>query len=133
MGTYTSSLVNTYLFMTKCRDQFLSHGDLEELGIVRDMFLGPAKYLTSKAPVPDSNNQGKLTGGTAFERCGQRAVKESGRCYSLTMSHQRQRALVGPTSLGKFYDTSEDTNDGYSLNLEIRKKVTEVRMTYRFL
>lgn len=66
-------------------------------------------------------------GGTAFERCGQRAVKDSGRCYSLTMTHQRQRALVGPTSLGKVYDNSEDANDETSLNLEIRERVTEVR------
>jgi hypothetical protein len=101
-----------------------------ELGIVRDLFLGPAKDLTSKAPIPDPSNPGKLIGGTAFERCGQRAVKDSGRCYSLTMTHQRQRALVGPTSSGKFYDNSEDSDYEYSLNLEIRQKVTEVRKSY---
>ena len=100
-----------------------------ELEIVRDSFLGPPKELTSNAPVPDPDNPGKLKGGTAFERCGQRAVKESGRCYSLTMTHQRQRALVGPTSSGKFYGNSEETDEDYSLNLEIRGKITEVRRT----
>jgi hypothetical protein len=84
--------------------------------------------MTSNAPIPDPDNLGKLLGGTAFERCGQRPVKESGRCYSLTMTHQRQRALVGPTSSGKFYGDLKDS-DEYSLNLEIRGKVTEVRKT----
>lgn len=88
--------------------------------------------MTSKAPVPHPINPGKLIGGTAFERCGQRAVKESGRCYSLTMTHQHQRALVGPTSSGKFYDNLED-GDEYSLNLEIRGKVTEVRKNHHDL
>ena len=119
--------------MTNCRDEFLSYEDLVELGIVRDLFLGPAEDLTSKAPVPDPVNPGKLIGGTAFKWCGQQAVKESGRCYSFTMTHQHQRALVGPTSLGKFYNNSEDPDDENSLNslnLEIREKVTEVRKTY---
>ena len=94
--------------------------------MVRDSFLGPARDMTSRLPVQDPNNPGKLIGGTAFERCGQRAVKESGRCYSLTMTHQRQRALVGPTSSGKVYDNIEDVEE-YSLNLELRRKVTQVR------
>ena len=82
--------------------------------------------MSSNTPVPDPDKPGKLKGGTSFERCGQQAVKESGRCYSLTMTHQRQRALVGPTSSGKFYDNLKESDD-YSLNLEIRGKVTEVR------
>jgi hypothetical protein len=123
------SSVNARILIMDYRDEFLSYEDLVELGIVRDLFLGPAKDMTSEAPVPNPLNPRKLTGGTAFERCGQRAVKETGRCYSLTMTHQRQRALVGPTSSGKFYNTSEDANDEYSLNLEIREKVTEVRKT----
>jgi hypothetical protein len=101
-----------------------------ELKNVRDLFLGPVKDLTSNAPVPDSVNPGKLIGGTAFERCGQRAVKESGRCYSLTMTHQRQKALMGPTSSGKVYNKEKDADEQYALNLEIRGKVTEVRKTY---
>jgi hypothetical protein len=107
------------------RNKYLPYEHLRHLDIVRDLFLGPASDMTSKAPVPDPDNPGKLCGGTAFERCGQHAVKESGRCYSLTMTHQRQRALVGPTSSGKFYDNLEDS-DEYSLNLKIRGKVTEV-------
>lgn len=111
--------------MTLPRNEFLTHEDLVRLDIVRDLFLGEASDITSEAPFPDPNNPGKLKGGTAFERCGQRAVKESGRCYSLTMTHQRQRALVGPTSSGKFYNNLEE-GDEYSLNLKIRGKVTEV-------
>jgi hypothetical protein len=122
-----SLLVQRVKIKDKCRDKFLGHEDLVELGMVRDMFLGPAENLTSKAPAPDPLNPGKLIGGTAFERCGQRAVKESGRCYSLTTTHQRPKALVGPTSSGKFYDNSEDSDNEYSLNLEIRGKVIEVR------
>jgi hypothetical protein len=114
--------------MTVCRNLFLTNQDLMDLRIVRDLFLGPAEEMTSKAPVSDPDNPGKLTGGTRFERCGQRAVKETGRCYSLTMTHQRQRALVGPTSSGKFYNNLEDS-DQYLLNLEIRGRVTEVSKT----
>ena len=115
--------------MTIHRNEFLTPEHCLHLDVVCDMFLGPAMYMTSKAPVPDPNNPGKLQGGTAFERCGQHPVKESGRCYSLTMTHQRQRALVGPTSSGKFYKDLEESNE-HSLNLEIRGKVTEVRKTY---
>lgn len=111
--------------MTIHRNDFLTQEHLTHLDAVRDLFLGQARDMTSKLPVPDPNNPKKLLGGTAFERCGQCAVKESGRCYSLTMTHQRQRALVGPTSSGKVYNDLEDS-DEYSLNLEIRGKVTEV-------
>ena len=105
--------------------KFVTDEDLVRLDIVRDLFLGPAKDMTSTAPFPDPKNPGKLKGGTAFERCGQHAVKESGRCYSLSMMHQCQRALVGPTSSGKFYDNVKE--DGkYALNLEIRRRVIEV-------
>ena len=108
-------------------EDILSYEDLVRLDVVRDQFLGPAKDMTSKAPAPDPNNQGKLTGGTAFERCGQRAVKDTGRCYSLTVTHQRQRALVGLTSSGKYYDSLEGS-DEHSLNLEIRGNVTQVSL-----
>jgi hypothetical protein len=113
--------------MTNRRNGFLAKDHLMELKNVRDLFLGPVKDLTSEAPTPDPVNPGKLIGGTAFERCGQRAVKDSGRCYSLTMTHQRQKALVGPTSSGKFYNKDKDADDQYALNLEIRGKVTAVR------
>jgi hypothetical protein len=106
------------------RHDFLSKDDIEHLDDVRDLFLGPAVHMTSEKPRDDPNNPGRLVGGTAFERCGQHSVKESGRCYSLTMTHQRQRALVGPTSGGKYFECLED--DNHSLNLEIRGKVTKV-------
>lgn len=107
------------------RNKFLTEEHLASLDTVRDQFLGPASDMTSKVPIPDPDNPKKLLGGTAFERCGQRPVKDEGRCYSLTMTHQRQRALVGPTSSGKVYDNLDDSD--YSLNLEIRGKVLEVR------
>lgn len=116
----------TYTFMTMGSNEFLTNEEITQLDVVRDLFLGPADEITSEAPIPNPDKQGELMGGTAFERCGQHAVKESGRCYSLTMSHQRPRALVGPTSSGKYYENLEEDNC-YSLNLDIRGKVTEVR------
>ena len=115
--------------------------DLGMLDVVCDLFLGPAKDMTSEAPVPDPDNPDRLIGGTAFERCGQHPVKGSGCCYSLTVMHQHARGLIGPTGAGKFYgeveltDEAEDTDNAddmnvkedYSLNLEIRGKVTKVR------
>ena len=103
------------------------------LDVVHDLFLGPAEDMTAEAPVPDPDNPDCLTGGTAFEQCGQHPVKDSGRCYSLTVTHQRAQGLVGLMGAGKFYggvevtdeadDTdNNDTNDkeDYSLNLEER-------------
>lgn len=105
---------------------------MDELDIARDLFLGPAEEMTSSAPVTDPNNPGSLKGGTAFERCGQQPVKDSSRCYSLSVTHQRARALVGPAGAGKFYGELEDGDD-YSLNLEIRGKVTKVFQFYSIL
>ena len=108
------------------RNEYLTDEQLAGLDAARDHFLGPVSDLTSKAPIPDPDNSKRLLGGTAFERCGQRPVKDGGQCYSLMMTHQRQRALVGPTSSGKFYDNLDNSN--YSFNLEIRGKVLEVRI-----
>lgn len=80
--------------------------------------------MTSEKPCVDPNNSLRMIGGTNFERLGQQPVKDSGRCYSLTMTHQRQRALVGPTSGGKFVEQVED-GDNNSVNLEIRSKVVK--------
>lgn len=81
--------------------------------------------MTSDKPLVDPNQPERLVGGTKFERCGQRAVKDSGRCYSLSMTHQRQRALVGPTSGGKDIGYLEE-GDNHLVNLEIRRKVIKV-------
>jgi hypothetical protein len=86
--------------------------------------------MTSDKPGPDPNNPAHLIGGTKFERLGQQSVKD-GRCYSLSMTHQRQRALVGPTSGGKVFDPLEDHEDNFnnsdnSKNLEIRSKIIKV-------
>ena len=96
------------------------------LDVARDLFLGPQEDMTSFKSIPDPNEPERLIGGMAFERCGQNPVKGSGRCYSLTMTHQRQRAVIGPTSALKQYEDIEDNHD-HSLNLEIRGKVTRVR------
>ena len=81
--------------------------------------------MTSTEPKNDPNNPRCLIGGTAFERCGQHLVKDSGKCYSLSMTHQRQWALVRPTSGGKYYGHLKD-NDDHSINLQIRGKVTKI-------
>jgi hypothetical protein len=83
--------------------------------------------MSSTEPRLDPNQPDRLIGGTAFERCGQNPVKGSGRCYSLTMTHQRQRALVGPTAAIKRYDNIKD-GSLESLNLEIRGKITRVNL-----
>lgn len=107
-----------------CSHNLLSPEDIEHLDVVRDVFLGPPEEMTSTEPTPDPDNPGRLIGGTAFERCGQNPVKGSGRCYSLTMTHQRQRALVGPTAANKRYEIEDDESE--SLNLEIRGNITRV-------
>ena len=81
--------------------------------------------MSSTESRPDPNKPDHLIGGTAFERCGQNPVNGSGHCYSLTMTHQRQRALVGPTAAIKRYESFKDDNLE-SLNLEIRGNVTRV-------
>ena len=122
---WVSENLITPFFLTCLRCEFLTDEELKHLDEVRDLFLGPAEDMTSTEPKDDPNNPGCLVGGTAFERCGQHPVKDSGRCYSLSMTHQRQRALVGPTSGGKYYGHLEDDDD-HSVNLQIRGKVTKV-------
>ena len=112
--------------MSLLSHDFLSDEDLTQLDVVRDLFLGSPEEMSSSSPVVDPDKPGHLIGGTAFERCGQIPVKGSGQCYSLTMTHQCQQALVGPTAALKEYD-DEDDNDVGSLNLEIQGKVTKVR------
>ena len=119
--------------MTFCRNDFLSKEDLHELNADRDLFIGPPEDMSSNVPVSNPSNPRKLIGGTAFERCGQQPVKNYGWCYSLAMTHQRQKALVGPTSSWKVYDKDEDADDEHSLNLEIRTKTIEVRKSIAWL
>lgn len=85
--------------------------------------------MSASEPCADPQNPDRLIGGTAFERCGQHPVKGVGRCYSLTLTHQRPRALVGPTAGSKEYELVEGNakeNALETLNLEIRGKVTKV-------
>ncbi len=128
MGVLTCHCrITPFFFLTCFRHDFLSDDDIKHLDDVRDLFLGPGEDMTSEKPKDDPNNPGCLVGGTAFERCGQHPVKDSSRCYSLSMTHQRQRALVGPTSGGKYFGYLEDA-DNHSVNLEMRGKVTKVSM-----
>jgi hypothetical protein len=114
-------------FLTHFRCDFLSKEDIKLLDDSRDIFLGPTEDMTSEKPKVDPNNPARLIGGTKFERLGQHPVKDSGRCYSLSMTHQRQRSLVGPTAGGKYIGHLEDGDD-HSVNLEIRSKVIKVSM-----
>ena len=114
-----------FFFLTHFRSDFMSDDEIKHLDNVQDLFLGPAENLMSEKPKRDPNNAGCFVGGTACERCSQHPVKDSGHCYSLSMTHQHQRALVGPTSGGKFFTNLEDSND-HSVNLEICSKVTKV-------
>jgi hypothetical protein len=117
-----------FFFLTLFRSDFLTRDEVYGLDDAGNLFLGPAEDMTSEKPGEDPNNPGRLVGGTAFERCGQQAVKDSSRCYSLSMTHQRQRALVGPTSGGKYIERFEDDDNpsDHSLNLKIRAEVTKV-------
>ena len=76
--------------------------------------------MSSSSPIADPNEPECLIGGTAFERCGQIPVKDSGWCYSLMMTHQCPQALVGPTAALKEYKLLEDDDVG-SLNLDTRE------------
>ena len=105
------------------------------------ILIWPKQPAEAEAPAPDLDNPDCLTRGTAFEWCGQRPVKDSAHCYSLTVTHQRAWGLVRPMGAGKFYsgvelmdeaDDTDNTNnmndkEDYSLNLEIWGKVTKVR------
>ena len=104
------------------------------MDVVRDLFLGLPEEMSSSSPIADPNRPGHLIGGTAFERCGQIPVKGSGRCYSLAMTHQRQRALVGPTAALKRYDVLDEDVDGNgSVNRDMRQRITEVRHFSKWL
>lgn len=113
---------------------FLSDDDIQLLDDARDSFLGPPEDMTTEKPRVDPNDHTRLIGGTRFERLGQHSVKDSGRCYSLSMTHQRQRALVGPTSGGKVIDAPEDHNNNpdKSANIEIRRNIIKVSMASMF-
>lgn len=81
--------------------------------------LGDDEEMTLDAPT--LGDDGKLQGGTFFERLGQEGVKGT-RCYSLTQTHQHSRGLVGPTAGGKIYDYKMSENE------EIRHDAVKVRL-----
>ena len=97
MGMWTDYSLAVNVWQHSSED-FLSDKDLRHLDVIHNLFLGPPKEMLLSEPMADPNKPGRLIGGMAFERCGQILVRGSGRCYSLTMMHQRQRVLVGPTA-----------------------------------
>ena len=72
---------------------------------------------------PPQKVNGELVGGIYFERLGQEGVKGT-RCYSMTLSHQSQRGIVGPTAGGKVYDR------GMTDNERIRQNTVQVRSSF---
>jgi hypothetical protein len=80
--------------------------------------LGPEDFVADRM----SNDKGKTTfAPTYFETLGQTSIKSS-RCYSVSMTHQRPRALVGPTAGGKVYEDDERLMK----NTQLRKRIIEV-------
>jgi hypothetical protein len=63
--------------------------------------------MTKGLPTQDEN--GNVVGSTLFERLGQKGVKDT-RCYSLSITHQVPRGLVGPTAGAKIYPKERDEN-----------------------
>jgi hypothetical protein len=81
---------------------------------------GPQELMTSSKPI---NIDGKLCGGTHFERLGS-VGKNNSRCYSLTLTQQHPRGVVGPTAGGKIY------NGELNENGIIRKKIISASNVY---
>ena len=74
--------------------------NISSLTETRDALLGPQEFMTSSKPI---NVNGELCGGTHFERLGPIGIKNS-RCFSLTLTHQHPRGVVGPNAGGKVYN-----------------------------
>ena len=80
--------------------------------------LGPEDFVAD----PMTNDKGTTTfPPTYFETLGQNSIKSS-RCYSVSMTHQRPRALVGPTAGGKVYEDDQRLMK----NTLLRKRIIEV-------
>jgi hypothetical protein len=80
--------------------------------------LGPEDFVADRM----SNDKGKSSfAPTYFETLGQTSIKSS-RCYSVSMTHQRPRGLVGPTAGGKVYKEDELLTK----NIQLRKRIVEV-------
>jgi hypothetical protein len=91
--------------------------DIDKLSTARDKMLGPESEMTLDEP---TTKNGKMVGGTYFERLGQIGVKNT-RCYSLSLTHQHPRGVVGPTAAGKVYDGALNDHG------KIRKEIVSVR------
>ena len=96
---------------------------VDEFLCLRNDFMGQKNAMSDHPGM--SNNGGKsYFAPTLFETLGQNSVKAN-RCYSVGMTHQHPRALVGPTAGGKVYKDSEMDE-----NTMLRKRVLEVCETY---
>ena len=101
--------------------QIVYPDDIDKLSAARDKMLGPESEMTLEKPIIENGN---LVGGTYFERLGQVGVKNT-RCYSLSITHQHPRGVVGPTAAGKVYEGSLSDHG------KIRKEIVSV--SYYFL
>lgn len=90
---------------------------ISDLMKLRNDILGNKKDMTLDRPHVEAD--GKPRGGIHFERLGQKGVKDTW-CYSLSLTHQSQRGIVGPAAGGKIY------GDGMTENEKMRKRITEV-------
>lgn len=97
---YTSRMADSE--RSPCSCDLLMEDVLERLENFRDAYLGPEDQMGHGPPTLDTDQH--LVGGTHFERLGQKGVKDSARCFSMTQTHQHARNLVGPTAGGKVYN-----------------------------
>ncbi|TFK59530.1 hypothetical protein BDN72DRAFT_780589, partial [Pluteus cervinus] len=86
----------------------LKDGSMDDLANFQKDFLGPEDMRTLDEP--RKNASGHLVGGTHFERQGQIGVKGT-RCYSATLTHRHQQAMVGPAAGGKIVEKDQLTEN----------------------
>ena len=67
----------------------------------------PPEKMSSSLLFANPNKPGHLIGGTAFEWCNHIPIKRSGWCFSLTMTHKHQKALIGPHHIPSIYQENE--------------------------
>lgn len=63
--------------------------------------MGPKELMSPGAPY--LSEDGRVVGGTIFERIGLPTGIRGARAYSLSCTQQRSRQIIGPTAGGKVY------------------------------
>jgi hypothetical protein len=118
-----TSASSNFLFILIDISKIIFPEHIPALTNARDSLLGPQELMTTSKPIKIAD---ELCGGTFFERLGQKGVKDS-RCYSLSLTHQYPRGVVGPAAGGKVY------NGELSEHGMIRKKIVSVRTEYIYI